>query len=320
MVRAINVRDGQAVQAGEVLLTLDATTRDAEVQRLDGDRLAARLDLARASSMLLAIQGNCEPAPVEQWLADVGAGQQAAARHWVAGQYQEYRTVLDALEAEIRQRDAEIRAAKGQIDSLRQALPIATRLAEDYQHLLEKQYVTRHAYLEKEQARLELLRQLGVQQASLAQAQAGRQQSLRRRDGEAAKVQRDMLDLQQQAGQKIASLDQELTKARYEQSLTELRAPVAGTVQQLAVHTLGGVVTPAQPLLTLVPSDQQVEVEALLENKDVGFVNAGQPVSVKVETFNFSKYGTVAGEVVSVSQDAIEDEKRARQIQSVGRF
>lgn len=213
MVRAINVRDGQAVQAGEVLLTLDATTRDAEVQRLGGDRLAARLDLARASSMLLAIQGNREPAPVEQWLADVGAGQQAAARHWVAGQYQEYRTVLDALEAEIRQRDAEILAAKGQIDSL----------------------------------------------------------------------------------------DQELTKARYEQSLTELRAPVAGTVQQLAVHTLGGVVTPAQPLLTLVPSDQHVEVEALLENKDVGFVHAGQPVSVKVETFNFTKYGTVAGEVVSVS-------------------
>lgn len=224
MVRAINVRDGQAVQAGEVLLTLDATTRDAEVQRLDGDRLAARLDLARASSMLLAIQGNREPAPVEQWLADVGAGQQAAARHWVAGQYQEYRTVLDALEAEIRQRDAEILAAKGQIDSL----------------------------------------------------------------------------------------DQELTKARYEQSLTELRAPVAGTVQQLAVHTLGGVVTPAQPLLTLVPSDQHVEVEALLENKDVGFVHAGQPVSVKVETFNFTKYGRVAGEVVSVSQDAIKDEKRGQ--------
>lgn len=224
MVRAINVRDGQAVQAGEVLLTLDATTRNAEVQRLDGDRLAARLDLARASSMLLAIQGNREPAPVEQWLADVGAGQQAAARHWVAGQYQEYRTVLDALEAEIRQRDAEILAAKGQIDSL----------------------------------------------------------------------------------------DQELTKARYEQSLTELRAPVAGTVQQLAVHTLGGVVTPAQPLLTLVPSDQHVEVEALLENKDVGFVHAGQPVSVKVETFNFTKYGRVAGEVVSVSQDAIKDEKRGQ--------
>jgi hemolysin D len=224
VVRAINVRDGQAVQAGEVLLTLDATTRDAEVQRLGGDRLAARLDLARASSMLLAIQGNREPAPVEQWLADVGAGQQAAARHWVAGQYQEYRTVLDALEAEIRQRDAEILAAKGQIDSL----------------------------------------------------------------------------------------DQELTKARYEQSLTELRAPVAGTVQQLAVHTLGGVVTPAQPLLTLVPSDQHVEVEALLENKDVGFVHAGQPVSVKVETFNFTKYGRVAGEVVSVSQDAIKDEKRGQ--------
>ncbi|EPM67763.1 Type I secretion membrane fusion protein, HlyD, partial [Pseudomonas syringae pv. actinidiae ICMP 18804] len=80
--------------------------------------------------------------------------------------------------------------------------------------------------------------------------------------------------------------------------------------QQLAVHTVGGVVTPAQPLMVLVPDGQPVEVEAMLENKDIGFVRAGQPVTVKVETFTFTKYGTIDGEVISVSNDAIEDEKR----------
>ncbi len=86
--------------------------------------------------------------------------------------------------------------------------------------------------------------------------------------------------------------------------------PVNGTVQQLAVHTVGGVVTPAQPLMYLVPDGQPVEVEAMLENKDVGFVHAGQSVTVKIETFTFTKYGTVSGVVKSVSTDAIEDEKR----------
>jgi hemolysin D len=119
-----------------------------------------------------------------------------------------------------------------------------------------------------------------------------------------------MLDLQQEANQKAASLVQELAKARYQETLTSLKAPVDGSVQQLAIHTVGGVVTPAQPLMVIVPADQLVEVEAMLENKDVGFVRAGQPVTVKVETFTFTKYGTVDGEVLSVSNDAIEDEKR----------
>ncbi len=119
-----------------------------------------------------------------------------------------------------------------------------------------------------------------------------------------------MLDLLQQADQKVASLKQDFAKAAYQDDLTTLEAPVDGTVQQLNVHTVDGVVTPAQPLMTIVPSGQPVEVEATLENKDIGFVHKGQAVTVKVETFTFTKYGVIDGEVTSVSSDAIEDEKR----------
>lgn len=194
--------------------------------------------------------------------------------------------------------------------SLRQALPIATQLAEDYQRLLAQQYVARHEYLQKEQARLDVLRQLSVQQASVLQSTAARGEAQRRREGVVAQTRRAMLDLQQEAVQKEASLVHLLTKARYQEALTQLKASVAGTVQQLAVHTVGGVVTPAQALMVIVPTDQPVEVEALLENKDVGFVRAGQAVTVKVETFTFTRYGTVEGEVIGVSNDAIDDEKR----------
>jgi len=81
-------------------------------------------------------------------------------------------------------------------------------------------------------------------------------------------------------------------------------------VQQLAVHTVGGVVTPAQPLMVITPSDYQAEIEAVLENKDVGFVKVGQRAEVKVETFPFTRYGTVTGAVSFVSKDALPDEKR----------
>ncbi|PPT51101.1 hypothetical protein XarjCFBP7652_02765 [Xanthomonas arboricola] len=88
-----------------------------------------------------------------------------------------------------------------------------------------------------------------------------------------------------------------------------LRAPVAGTVQQLAVHTVGGVVTPAQALLVVVPSEGALEIEATVLNKDIGFVRPGKDVIVKVDSFPYSRYGYLTGKVVSVSHDAAQDEQ-----------
>lgn len=310
VVRAIHVSDGQAVEVGELLVELDPTAADADVRRIQSDLLAARIDGARSAAMLDAINQHKPPASLIGAITDADPQQVLSAQRWLQGQYQEYRNSLELVDAEIQQRNAEIQSAQAQVASLRQTVPIATQLAEDYQRLLAQQYVARHEYLEKEQARLDLQRQLSVQQASVLQSTAAQGEARRRREGVVAQNRRAMLDLQQQANQKAASLVEELTKARYQETLTSLTAPVDGTVQQLAIHTVGGVVTAAQPLMVIVPADQPVEVEAMLENKDVGFVRAGQPVTVKVETFTFTKYGTVAGEVLSVSSDAIDDEKR----------
>jgi len=89
-----------------------------------------------------------------------------------------------------------------------------------------------------------------------------------------------------------------------------LTAPVSGTVQQLALHTVGGVVTPAQPVMVIVPEDQPLEIEAFIENKDIGFIRPGQEAEVKIETFQYTKYGTIPARVDFVSHDAINDEKR----------
>jgi hemolysin D len=108
---------------------------------------------------------------------------------------------------------------------------------------------------------------------------------------------------------KVASLVQDVTKAGQRTDLQRLTTPIDGVVQQVAVHTVGGVVTPAQELLIVVPQEHPVEVEAQVENKDVGFVKNGQIVEIKVETFPFTLYGTIPGKVVSVSDDAAPIEK-----------
>lgn len=100
-----------------------------------------------------------------------------------------------------------------------------------------------------------------------------------------------------------------MKKATQRQSLQRLTAPVAGTVQQLQLHTIGGVVEPAKPIMVIVPEDAGIEIE----NKDIGFVEEGQEAVVKLDAFPFTRYGTLTGHVVMISDDAVEQQSAAGQ-------
>jgi hemolysin D len=114
-----------------------------------------------------------------------------------------------------------------------------------------------------------------------------------------------------EAERKARGLSEDLIKAQHRAALQLLTAPVDGIVQQLAVHTIGGVVTPAQPLLVLVPLDSHLEIEAMVQNRDIGFVSVGQDAEIKVDAFNFNRYGLIHGKVVGLSPDAIAHDKPA---------
>lgn len=309
VVKAIHVQDGQRVKAGDLLVELDSSMTDADVRRLHSDLLAAQVDSARAQALLDAIEHNAPPASLAQLIPQASAEQQLAAQRWLQGQYLELQSTLEQSAAAIEQRSAEIQAAHSTVASLQQSLPITRELAADYKRLLDKQYVAKHAYLEKQQILLDQERELSAQQSRVRELGAARKAAESQRASVLAQTRRAMLDLQHEAEQRAAALAQELKKAQQRDRLMRLSAPVDGTVQQLVIHTHGGVVTEAQPLLVIVPSDQPVEVEAMLENKDIGFVRPGQDVEIKVETFTFTKYGVVEGTVVSISNDAIEDER-----------
>jgi multidrug efflux pump subunit AcrA (membrane-fusion protein) len=99
----------------------------------------------------------------------------------------------------------------------------------------------------------------------------------------------------------------ELTKATERMRLQSLTAPVAGTVQDLTVHTLGGIVTPAQQLLRIVPTDGRIEVEAVVANQDVGFVELDQQAEIKIDTFPFTRYGLIPGHARAIARDAVDE-------------
>lgn len=307
-VRAIHVRDGQWVAAGDLLIELDATQAEADSTRLAADLEVARLEGARARALLAAAETGRRPRL--EMVPGVATPHLADAQRLLDGQYGELRAKLDQLDAEIMRREAEARATRELVAKLTRTVPIARQRARDYQDLLEKNFVSRHGFLEKEQARIEQEGDLATQQAKLEEIRAALLEGTRQRAALVAETRRITLDALNQAEQKVAGLSQELLKAARRDEYMRLTAPVGGTVQQLAVHTVGGVVTPAQPLLVIVPGDNALEVEAFVENKDIGFVHAGQEAEVKVETFPFTKYGTLPGKIIQVSSDAIQDERR----------
>jgi len=100
----------------------------------------------------------------------------------------------------------------------------------------------------------------------------------------------------------------QIEQAEFRSSRQQITAPVNGYVSRLLFHTIGGVVTPAEELAYIVPVDSPLLVKARLLNKDAGFVAKDMPASVKIDTFNFQKYGTIEGRVLQVSRDSVEDE------------
>lgn len=309
VVKRILVTDGQTVQAGDLLIELDATVSAAEAQRSKEEWLAARLEAARAKALITAIEHGTAGGAIER-IPDVSPGVLAAESRLLVSQLQEYRSRIGAFDAEIAKREAELQSTRELVAKLAQTAPIARRRAEDFKSLVEQNFVSQHGYLDREQVRIEQERDLAYLQSRERELRLAVDEVKQRKVAFAAEAHRGATDALSAAEKRLAVFGQDIIKTKQREKLMRLSAPVSGTVQQLAVYTVGGVVTPAQPLMIIVPKDYSAEIEAILENKDVGFVKTNQRAEVKIETFPFTRYGTVPATVTFVSQDAVQDEKR----------
>lgn len=307
VVRRILVRDGQVVKRGQLLIELDGTATGAEHAQADEALVNARLAVLRLSALASSLDSNRAPE-----LADAPGLTKArleAEKALARSQYDTYQARRQGLQASIAQRRAELRTTQATIAPLNESARISRARAEDYGKLVEGKYVGRHEYLLREQERIAAERDVATQRnrvQEIRSALSAAQEELRVL---IADTRQQTLDQLRRAIEQVAQLTPEVAKTDQRDRMMALRAPVDGTVQQLAVHTVGGVVTPAQPLLVVVPSEEMLEVEATVLNKDIGFVRPGQPVTVKVESFPYTRYGYLTGTVASVSHDAAQDEQ-----------
>jgi hemolysin D len=317
VVRRVLVQDGETVESGQVLVELDATNASADMASVHEQLASADSEARRTAALIDAMRRDRAPALARSVLSrsegDLPLHTDAtdgAATAQLAAEWLDITAKLGKLAAEHARRKAEMQTVRELIAKLEATLPIARQRETDFKSLTDQGFVSAHAGQDRMRERIEQERDLATQHARLVEARTALTEAEQARAAYVAETSRTLSERHAQAISKREQLVQELSKNEQRSRLALLRSPVAGTVQQLAVHTEGGIVTPAQVLMVVVPRDAQVTAEVVVDNKDIGFVNVGDSARVKLETFPFTRYGTIDARVRTVTADAVVDEKR----------
>jgi hemolysin D len=317
IVKALLVSEGEYVKEGQPLIELDTTLTQADKKRLASELQIALMRLAVNQAMLSLlskteqsvnlplVDGYVLDLPAEATEGDISLHKNLLKQQWL-----QYQSQLSVLQSSLTKTKAEQAATREIIVKLKQTLPIVEKRAEKYKSLHGKDFVSENDYLAAEQERIQQKQDLAAERQRLKQLQAAETEVIEQINLHKAQASGSVLteitDLQRQ----IAALEEEFTKASDLNAKQILYAPVSGRVQELAVNTVGGVVTEAQQLMLVVPDEEQLEVEVFLQNKDIGFVREEMPAEIKIHTFPFTKYGVVNAVVTNVSDDATVDEQQ----------
>lgn len=314
-VRAIHVRNGQHVKKGQLLIELDPTLAGADEAQASQNLLSANVARARNSALLAHLDGASAP-----FKAPDGASPETikTQRRFIKTRIAEFEAERASLQEARAEQMAQLIAAQAEVTKLESTLPLVDQQLAGRKELTDKGYFSKLKLLEFQQLRIEHVQNIRVQQANASKARAA-----------IANLDAQLIKLKETFGKGVASdlseaedksslAAEEVRKSGRKREFQQLRAPVDGTVQQLVVTTVGGVVQPAQALLVIVPDDSAIEVEAQILNRDVGFIRQGQPVRVKLEAFPFTDFGLLEGVVESVSRDAIDQGQQGQDRGSAG--
>ncbi|MFC3116256.1 HlyD family type I secretion periplasmic adaptor subunit [Cellvibrio fontiphilus] len=322
-VKAIHVKEGQFVNQGDALIELDRTITAADQSRMQQELHNASLNLAgaealqqflvnysdltdkknrqpnTASEIQLNVHANIKPTETEILLH-----QQKTWEQW-----QQYQAQLSSLHSGLKKVQSEKIGNQETIKKLQQTLPMITKRAQALESLYAKNMASEAEYLELEQQRIERVQDLAAQQQIQQQLNAAINEAQQQINALKADTLGKLLTQIADSRNQIATISEELVKATDINDKQVLYAPVSGYVQQLAINTIGGIVTEAQQLMIIVPEEESLEVQVMLGNQDVGFVQKDMAAEIKVHTFPFTKYGLIDATVTHISDDAIIDEK-----------
>ncbi|GIT91574.1 HlyD family type I secretion periplasmic adaptor subunit [Jannaschia pagri] len=304
----IAVRDGATVAQGDVLLRLDDTAPRARLATVQAeiDRLVVERGRIDAFSGRLVDPSR----PMELPTAfPVPADLRASAAY--AEELRLLRAEIDALQSAVAQLDARGAAlargeavAQAAIDRIDASLTVQAERVEIARTLFAQGTASRAALLDVEQVLADLEGDRDIQVRELERRAAERVALETERQALYATQRADRAARRAEIEALLAVLEQDRTTAAREVEVTVLRAPLAGTVEGLAVFTLGGLAEAGQELMRIVPTGGAVEVQAVFPNQDIGFMARAQPVNIRLDAYPSERFGFVTGQVADLAADS----------------
>lgn len=299
IIRAIHVKEGQRVKTGQVLIELDPTMKQADVESTEK---TLSINLADKEMLMAELQNTEIVNPEYNEFFELQKKLKEARES-------EYDAKEEALRRILSQKKNELRSAEAILIKIEKTFNILMEQDSAFKNLYEKGFLAKMDYLEKQIKLTSVEQDLEAQRRIVQQVENGLKE--KEMNLEALKQERtkEILKNIVETEKTIISFRGEVRKARKRYELEKLTSPVDGTVHGLGTYTIGGIVTPAQPIVTIVPDGTALIVEAMVLNRDIGFLKVGQEAEVKLDTFPFQKYGTIKGRVEWLSPDVVEDEK-----------
>lgn len=319
-IKSINVSQGQEVAAGDLLIMLDPTEPAADLARLEEDFLTSQIISARLQT---AIEVTKNKTPVNKVrlprIDNVPISVTDLQEHMLRQTLLTHRAEQDTIRADIYRKQQELKRIERTVAEREKLIGVLSERVGMVEDLTKTGSASRASYLESTQLLFQQRADLAENKGQIPEIQAAIAALERRADERKQNFLQEQTKQLEENERRLAGLRQEVVKARLKEAQSRLYAPVAGTVQQLSVFTVGEVVTTGQRLMIIVPKGTKLEVEAMLLNRDKGFVREGQAVRIKLESFNFTKYGVIDGTVSSVSNDAVslnQNQQQGAQAQS----
>lgn len=309
VIRAIHVEEGQRVKEGQMLIELDPTIKQADVASTAKTLSIHMTDKERLLQELngegRAISG--QPSAVSKIQKANGIG--ALQVKLKEARESEYRAKEEALRLVVAQKDNALHASAAILTKLEKTFAILKEQETAYRDLYKHEYISKMDLLNKQMEFHAAEQEHEAQKRIVRQAKDSLEEAKKNLDALKKEREKGILTDIVDRERSISAMEGEVIKAKKKYELEKLCSPVDGTVHGLASYTVGGVVTPAQPVVTIVPFGTPLIIEAMALNKDIGFLKVGQEAEIKLDTFPFQKYGTVKGTVTAISPDAFEDEK-----------
>lgn len=302
---SVAVENGQRVAAGETLLELDAGEARADEATLTSDLRSLRAEALRRRLALAAAETRMAPTLPTTWSADTPADVAEREQRVLVGDIGQLDTTIASYEAQRAQKSAERDSLAATIASQEVLLDTMKQRVDMRTELFGRNSESRASVIDALEVYQQAQTTLAGQKGQLSQTVAGLSLVERDIDKTYAAFRADNAQKLADVERQIGGDSEKLAKAMLKTGHMRLKSPIDGVVQGLTVTTTGQVVSTGEQIMQIVPGGAALEIECYLPNADVGFVAAGQAAVVKVESFPFTDYGTLAARVVRVAQDSI---------------